>query len=119
MLCWLTFASAATIRVGGKMPSRRRRLDSVGPFGNPDGSRADIDDVLSEVVDFGGDRGEAGGGQDGLPAASSGFPVPSGLRLRRRAAAGPAEDRSRGEGVPVVLGPGPGREVDADLGDRK
>jgi hypothetical protein len=26
----------------------------VGPFGNPDGSRADIEDVLSEFVDFGG-----------------------------------------------------------------
>jgi len=37
------------------MPSRRRRLDPVGPFGNPDGSRADIEDVLSEFVDFGGD----------------------------------------------------------------
>ena len=36
------------------MPSRRRRLDPVGPFGNPDGSRADIEDVLSEFVDFGG-----------------------------------------------------------------
>jgi protein kinase-like protein len=37
------------------MGSRRRRLDPVGPFGNPDGSRADIEDVLSEFVDFGGD----------------------------------------------------------------
>jgi hypothetical protein len=37
------------------MGSRRRRLDRVGPFGNPDGSRADIEDVLSEFVDFGGD----------------------------------------------------------------
>jgi hypothetical protein len=37
------------------MSSRRRRLDPVGPFGNPDGSRADIEDVLSEFVDFGGD----------------------------------------------------------------
>src|ERR1700729_167956 len=37
-----------------KMGSRRRRLDPVGPFGNPDGSRADIEDVLSEFVDFGG-----------------------------------------------------------------
>jgi hypothetical protein len=27
----------------------------VGPFGNPDGSRADIEDVISEFVDFGGD----------------------------------------------------------------
>src|SRR3954454_12150282 len=36
------------------MSSRRRRLDPVGPFGNPDGSRADIEDVLSEFVDFGG-----------------------------------------------------------------
>jgi hypothetical protein len=36
------------------MSSRRRRLDPVGPFGNPDGSRADIEDVLSDFVDFGG-----------------------------------------------------------------
>jgi Protein tyrosine and serine/threonine kinase len=36
------------------MGSKRRRLDPVGPFGNPDGSRADIEDVLSEFVDFGG-----------------------------------------------------------------
>ena len=36
------------------MASRRRRLDPVGPFGNPDGSRADIEDVLREFVDFGG-----------------------------------------------------------------
>ena len=37
------------------MPGRRRRLDPVGPFGNPDGSRADIEDLISEFVDFGGD----------------------------------------------------------------
>jgi hypothetical protein len=37
------------------MGGRRRRLDPVGPFGNPDGSRADIDQVISEFVDFGGD----------------------------------------------------------------
>jgi hypothetical protein len=36
------------------MASRRRRLDPVGPFGNPDGSRADLEDVLSEFVDFAG-----------------------------------------------------------------
>ena len=36
------------------MPSRRRRLDPVGPFGNPDGSRAALEDVISEFVDFGG-----------------------------------------------------------------
>ena len=36
------------------MASRRRRLDPVGPFGNPDGSRADIEDLISEFVDFGG-----------------------------------------------------------------
>jgi Protein kinase domain len=36
------------------MASRRRRLDAVGPFGNPDGSRADIEDLISEFVDFGG-----------------------------------------------------------------
>ena len=40
--------------LGEKMGSRRRRLDPVGPFGNPDGSRADIEDVISEFVDFGG-----------------------------------------------------------------
>ena len=34
---------------------RRRQLDPVGPFGNPDGSRADIEDLISEFVDFGGD----------------------------------------------------------------
>ena len=37
------------------MSNRRRRLNPVGPFGNPDGSRADIEDVISEFVDFGGD----------------------------------------------------------------
>ena len=37
------------------MVSRKRGLDLVGPFGNPDGSRADIEDVISEFVDFGGD----------------------------------------------------------------
>src|SRR3984893_15813237 len=37
-----------------RMASRRRRLDPVGPFGNPDGSRADIEDLISEFVDFGG-----------------------------------------------------------------
>ena len=36
------------------MSSRRRRLDPVGPFGNPDGSRADIEDLINEFVDFGG-----------------------------------------------------------------
>jgi Protein kinase domain len=37
------------------MGSRRRRRDPVGPFGNPDGSRADIEDLISEFVDFSGD----------------------------------------------------------------
>ncbi len=37
------------------MAGRRRRLDPVGPFGNPDGSRADIEDLISDFVDFGGD----------------------------------------------------------------
>src|SRR5271154_2885098 len=39
------------------MAGRRRRLDPGGPFGNPDGSRADIDDVISEFVDFAGELG--------------------------------------------------------------
>src|SRR6201996_5079703 len=38
------------------MASKRRRLDPVGPFGNPDGSRADLEDVLSEFVDFSGNQ---------------------------------------------------------------
>ena len=37
------------------MGSRRRKRDPVGPFGNPDGSRADIEDVISEFVNFAGD----------------------------------------------------------------
>ena len=37
------------------MGRKRRRLDPVGPFGNPDGSRADLEDVISEFVDFAGD----------------------------------------------------------------
>ena len=104
------------------MPSRRRLLHPVGPFGNPDGSRADIEDVLSEFVDFGGNPayghlvtrandsmvrvivGKLGAGKTVYLLASSGFPGASGLRLRRCAAAELAEDRSRGEGVPVVLG---------------
>ena len=36
------------------MVSRSRRLNPVGPFGNPDGSRADIEDLIREFVDFGG-----------------------------------------------------------------
>ena len=36
------------------MSDRKHGLDPVGPFGNPDGSRADIEDVISEFVDFGG-----------------------------------------------------------------
>jgi len=36
------------------MASKRRRLNPVGPFGNPDGSRADIEDLITEFVDFGG-----------------------------------------------------------------
>ena len=54
-LCWLLFLQAGyDPGWGEKMSSRRRRLDPVGPFGNPDGSRADIEDVISEFVDFGG-----------------------------------------------------------------
>jgi len=36
------------------MAGKQRGLDPVGPFGNPDGSRADIEDLISEFVDFGG-----------------------------------------------------------------
>src|SRR5438552_16229564 len=37
------------------MGSRRRRRDPVGPCGNPDGSRADIEDLITEFVDFSGE----------------------------------------------------------------
>lgn len=38
------------------MGSRRRRAVTAGPFpfGNPDGSRADLDDLIRDFVDFGG-----------------------------------------------------------------
>ena len=103
------------------MGSRRRRLDPVGPFGNPDGSRADIEDVISEFVDFGGNPayghlatrandsmvrvivGKLGAGKTVYLRRLQDFQVASGLCLRRRAAAEPAEDRSHCEGVPVVL----------------
>src|SRR3974390_824737 len=37
------------------MVNRRRRLDPVGPFGKPDGSRGDIEDLIKEFVDCSGD----------------------------------------------------------------
>src|ERR1700751_3556974 len=37
------------------MATRRRRLDPGGPFCNADGSRAALEDLISEFVDFGGD----------------------------------------------------------------
>ena len=42
------------------MGGKRNALDPVGPFGNPDGSRADLDDVLGDFVDFDGDPGYGG-----------------------------------------------------------
>jgi hypothetical protein len=42
------------------MGGRRYATDPIGPFGNPDGSRADIEDVLDDFVDFGGDPGYGG-----------------------------------------------------------
>ena len=102
------------------MSKRRRRLDPVGPFGNPDGSRADIEDLISEFVDFGGDPayghlatrandsmvrvivGKLGAGKTVYLRRLQDYQATSGLRLRRRAAAEHAEDRSCGEGVPVV-----------------
>jgi len=37
------------------MSGKRYAPDVIGPFGNPDGSRADLDHVLGAFVDFGGD----------------------------------------------------------------
>jgi hypothetical protein len=42
------------------MSGRRYAVDPVGPFGNPDGSRADIDDLLGEFVDFEGEVAHGG-----------------------------------------------------------
>jgi hypothetical protein len=42
------------------MDAKRRGLDPAGPFGNPDGSRADIEDVIRDFVDFGGDPAYGG-----------------------------------------------------------
>ena len=42
------------------MSGRRYANDPIGPFGNPDGSRADIEDVLDDFVDFDGDPGYGG-----------------------------------------------------------
>jgi hypothetical protein len=42
------------------MSGPRRARDPNGPFGNPDGSRADIEDLLHDFVDFGGDRAFGG-----------------------------------------------------------
>jgi len=42
------------------MGGRRYATDPIGPFGNPDGSRADIEDMLDDFVDFGGDPGYGG-----------------------------------------------------------
>ncbi len=116
------------------MASRRRRLDPVGPFGNPDGSRADIEDLISEFVDFGGNPayghlatrandsmvrvivGKLGAGKTVYLRRLQDFQSHQDSVLRGCAAAEPAKDRSSGEGVPVVLGPCAGREVDADLG---
>src|SRR6201995_3197589 len=36
------------------MSARRRRLDPGGAVGNPGGGRADLEDVISDFVDFGG-----------------------------------------------------------------
>src|ERR1700683_5357647 len=46
--CWLLLRPAATIRVGGKMAGRRRRLDPVGPFGNPGGARGEHGGLIRE-----------------------------------------------------------------------
>ena len=34
------------------MSGRRAVTDPIGPIGNPDGSRADLEEVLGEFVDF-------------------------------------------------------------------
>src|SRR5207253_11481549 len=45
---------------GAAMGGRRYATDPIGPFGNPDGSRADIEDVLDDFVDFSADPGYGG-----------------------------------------------------------
>src|ERR1700747_2804285 len=118
------------------MASRRRRLDPVGPFGNPDGSWADIEDLISEFVDFGANPayghlatrandsmvrvivGKLGAGKTVYLRRLQDFPAHQDLVYANVPQQSLPKTRSRGEGLPVVLRPGAGREVDADLGAR-
>ena len=42
------------------MSGRQSTFDVVGPFGSPDGSRAELDDMLVDFVEFDGDPGFGG-----------------------------------------------------------
>jgi tetratricopeptide (TPR) repeat protein/transcriptional regulator with XRE-family HTH domain len=109
--------SGGTVRQPRRVTRRHRRSDQrVCRLRRQSGVRPPRHP--RERLDGPGHRGEARRGQDRLSAAPAGFPVTPGLRLRRPAAAGPAEDRGHRQGVPVVLRQRPGREVDADLGAR-
>src|SRR5215813_11524078 len=136
MLCWFLLLYGATIRVrgaDGQQAASARPCGAVWQSGRVTSRYRGCDQRVRrlrwrsgvwpsrdpcERLHGAGHRREARGWQKGLPAASSGLPGTSGIRLRLRAAAEHAEDRSGGEGVLVVLRPCPGREMDADLGAR-
>ena len=116
-LCWLFLRWGPTIQLRETMSKRRRRLDPVEPFGDPDGSRADLEDVISEFVDFAGDPAfghlatrandsmvrvivGARAGKTVYLRRLQDFQSRQRLRLRRSTPAELAEDRSCGEGVP-------------------
>jgi hypothetical protein len=49
------------VTLGGRVElSGRHAGDLVGPFGSPDGSRADIDDLLGAFIDFSGELAHTG-----------------------------------------------------------
>src|ERR1700744_991858 len=110
------------------MGSRRRRAVTVGPFpfGNPDGSRADLDDLIRDFVDFGGNPayghlatkandsmvrvivGKLGAGKTVYLRRLQDFQAHQESVYSDPAAAGPAQDRGHRQGLPVVPRPGAG-----------
>ena len=119
---------------GARMKANQGTVDVAGLFGSPDGSRAELDDVLSEFVEFDadpglrwaghpgrrlqgtGDRRQARRRQDRLHATVAGPPGARGVGLRTPARVRPADHRGGRHRRAVVRRPGARREVGAGLG---